>query len=125
MRLCAGNLPAQPQGPSISPPPMQLTTPPPSTLQSPPNQPTRSLPSHSVHLPDMPAADNSALLHAIDLPALTQEPSLTALIAPDASARAGTFTPPGAVAALSCVIPQLVRLIRQYLRCHAATCTVA
>lgn len=121
MRFCTGNLPAQPQGPSISPPPAQLTNPPSGTPQSPPDQPTRPLPGNSVHLPDMPAADNSALLHAIDLPALPQEPSLTALIAPDASARSGTFTPLGAGAALSCVIPQLVRLIWQYLPCHAAS----
>jgi len=50
----------------------------------------------------------SALLHSINLPGLQQEPSLTALISPDASAKSGTFTPPGAGAALSCRISELV-----------------
>jgi len=50
----------------------------------------------------------SALLHSIDLPGLQQEPSLTALISPDASAKSGTFTPPGAGAVLSCHISELV-----------------
>lgn len=93
---CAGNVPAPTPAVKESQSPIR---------QSPwPSSPSQG----SVHLPDMPSADRSALLHAIDLPALQQEPSLTALISPDSSARTGTFTPPGAGAALTCRVPELV-----------------
>ena len=48
----------------------------------------------------------SVLLHSTNIPAVA---SLTDIVGPEGSAKAGTFTPPGAGAALSCNIPELVR----------------
>lgn len=50
----------------------------------------------------------SALLHSSNIPAVPRVSSLTDIIGPEGSAKAGTFTPPGAGAALSCSIPELV-----------------
>ena len=93
----AGNVPVQ-EKTQVSSPPAVLQTPTPSA-------PSQS----SVHLPSLPPADKSALLHAIAAPAQQQqESSLTALISPDSNARFGTFTPHNFGAALTCRIPELV-----------------
>ncbi len=59
------------------------------------------------------SACRSVLLHSTNIPAVA---SLTDTVGPEGSAKAGTFTPPGAGAALSCNIPELVRcLIKLHL----------
>ncbi len=58
------------------------------------------------------SACRSVLLHSTNIPAVA---SLTDIVGPEGSAKAGTFTPPGAGASLSCNIPELVRrLIRPH-----------
>ena len=57
---------------------------------------------------DIAGPCRSALLHSSSAPRVS---SLTDTISPEGSAKAGTFTPQGAGAALSCNIPELVRCL--------------
>jgi len=77
-------------------------------LPTPSASPARSQPRVPAVMRSPPAGDRQA---QADSGADQQQPdALTMLISRDPLARLGTFTPDGASAALTCSIPELVRL---------------